>query len=88
MELCFLAFVVATGLKGIVWSHPVSAEIRIKVGNFPTPIPPKTRMKQQKDQQSDIVWSSISFFGCRREGNPKSSNVSVYFIHVQDYHLG
>lgn len=53
MELCFLASVV--GLKGIVWSHPVSAEIRIKVGNFPTPIPPKTRMKQQKDQQSDIV---------------------------------
>lgn len=55
MELCFLASVIATGLKGIVWSHPVSAEIRIKVGNFPTPIPPKTRMKQQKDQQSDIV---------------------------------
>lgn len=48
MELCFLASVVATGLKGIVWSHPVSTETRVKVGNLPTPIPPKTRMKQHR----------------------------------------
>lgn len=87
MELCFLASVVATGLKGIVWSHPVSAEILVKVGNFPTPIPPKTRMKQQKDQKATLSDPRLVFFGCRREGNPKSSNVSVYFIHLQDCHL-
>lgn len=63
MELCFLASVVATGLKGIVWSHPVSAEIRVKVGNFPTPIPPKTRMKQQKDQKATLSDPRLVFLG-------------------------